>query len=77
MSDEESEVIYMRRTNANVLHYGSLEDRERQRLRDTSTSGSLASDAIQAGISAGNINVTAGRFQSQIKNIFIQGFVHI
>ena len=67
MSDEESEVIYMRRTNANVLHYGSLEDRERQRLQDTSTSGSLASDAIQAGISAGNINITAGRFQRQDK----------
>ena len=61
MSDDESEVVYMRRTSASVLHYGSLEDKERQRLHDGSTSGSMAADAIQAGISAGNINITAGR----------------
>lgn len=61
MSDDESEVLYMRRTNANVLHYGSLEDRERARLQDASSSGSMAADAIQAGISAGNINISTGK----------------
>ena len=61
MSDDESEVVYMRRTNANVLHYGSLENKEKQRLQDGSTAGSMAADAIQAGISAGNINISAGR----------------
>ncbi len=65
MSDDESEVVYMRRTNANVLHYGSLEAQERMRLMNPKTVGSMAADAIQAGISAGNINVTQGRRQFQ------------
>jgi U4/U6 small nuclear ribonucleoprotein PRP4 len=42
------------------LKYGSLEEREKQRLAAGSSSGSLASDAIKAGKAAGNINITEG-----------------
>ena len=59
MSDgEDEEVTFTRRER--VIHYGSLEEQERQRLAGGSTAGSLAKDAIQAGIAAGNINITEG-----------------
>lgn len=57
MSDEE-DVTYTRPTKS--IHYGSLEEKEKQRLSAGQTTGSLASDAIQAGIAAGNINLTGG-----------------
>ena len=63
MSDDESEVVYMRKTNTSVLHYGSLEEREKKRLAEGTTStGSLSGDAVKAGIAAGNINVSSGMF---------------
>jgi U4/U6 small nuclear ribonucleoprotein PRP4 len=58
MSDEEETVTYTRQTKS--IHYGSLEEKEKQRLAVGQSSGSLASDAIQAGIAAGNINLTGG-----------------
>ena len=58
MSDDEDEVRYTKRTK--VLHYGSLEEKERERL--TAGAGdSLAGEAIKAGILAGNINISEGK----------------
>lgn len=57
MSDDD-EPQYKR---SKTLHYGSLEEQERKRLANPESTGSLASDAIQAGVSAGNINLTEGR----------------
>lgn len=55
MSDEE-EISYTRRTKS--IHYGSLEQQEKDRVaKGQASTGSLATDAIQAGISAGNINI--------------------
>ncbi len=66
MSDEE-EVTYVRRTKS--LHYGSLEEKEKQRLLvEKGTSGSLGSSAIQAGIAAGNINIGDGKQHSMYLN---------
>ena len=51
---------YTRKTQS--LHYGSLEEQERQRSNQTSsTTSASASDAIQAGIAAGNINISSGK----------------
>ena len=59
MSEEDDAIVYTRRTK--TLHYGSLEEKEKQRLATgDQSSGSLASDALQAGIASGNINVTQG-----------------
>ncbi|KAK3088517.1 hypothetical protein FSP39_020089 [Pinctada imbricata] len=40
--------------------YGSLEEKERQRIESGTSSGSLAVDAIEAGKAAGNINISSG-----------------
>ena len=55
MYEDEETVHYMRRTE--TVHYGSLEEQERRRLARGGGAGSLASDTIKAGISAGNINI--------------------
>lgn len=55
--DDEREAVYERRR---PILYGSLEEKERQRLTSHRTTGSLASDAIEAGKAAGNINITSG-----------------
>lgn len=60
MSDDEDEVAYIRTSKEKVLHYGSLEETERARLSNAKSTGSLASDAIKAGIKAGNINISSG-----------------
>ena len=57
--DDEREAVYERRK---PILYGSLEEKERQRLTSHRTTGSLASDAIEAGKAAGNINITSGMF---------------
>jgi U4/U6 small nuclear ribonucleoprotein PRP4 len=54
MSDDE-EIHYVHKTKS--IHYGSLEQQERARVSKGETTGSLATDAIKAGISAGNINI--------------------
>ena len=44
-----------------MIHYGSLEQKEKQRLATSgSKEGSLAREAIKAGIQAGNINISSG-----------------
>ncbi|XP_041370101.1 U4/U6 small nuclear ribonucleoprotein Prp4-like [Gigantopelta aegis] len=58
MSDEDDvELIVPKKSK--ILHYGSLEDKERARLANGGTSGSLAADVVQAGIESGNINITS------------------
>ena len=52
---EEEGVGYVRRTKA--IHYGSLEEQER--LRSSSGRSTTSSD-VQAGIAAGNINISDG-----------------
>ncbi|CAH1786164.1 unnamed protein product [Owenia fusiformis] len=59
MSDDEAEVVYVKRTK--VLHYGSLEEQEKRRQESATSAGSLAGDAIKAGIAAGNINISSGK----------------
>ncbi|KAH3800392.1 U4/U6 small nuclear ribonucleoprotein Prp4-like [Dreissena polymorpha] len=59
-SDEESEAQFIAKRQK-VLQYGSLEEKEKQRLAGGGGGeGSLAADAIKAGIAAGNINITSG-----------------
>lgn len=58
MSDDENEVSYFKREK--VLHYGSLEEKERQNLNSENDSQSKTSSAIEAGIAAGNINISDG-----------------
>lgn len=67
MSDDEDEVVFTRRETA--IHYGSLEEKESQRLASMASGGSLARDAIKAGMAAGNINVTQGN-SSKVTEIF-------
>ena len=60
MSDGEEEIVYKRRTKS--IHYGSLQEQEEKRLARSSASGSragssLASEAHEAGVAAGNINI--------------------
>ena len=44
-----------------MVQYGSLEQKERQRLATGGGSeGSMAKDAIKAGMAAGNINISSG-----------------
>lgn len=56
--DDEREVTYERKK---TILYGSLEEKEKQRLSSQKTTGSLATDAIEAGKAAGNINISAGK----------------
>lgn len=59
-SDDESESQLIAKRQK-VIHYGSLEQKEKQRLAaSTNSEGSLAGDAIKAGIQAGNINISSG-----------------
>ena len=45
-----------------MIHYGSLEQKEKNRLATAgSKQGSLAKEAIKAGIQAGNINISSGK----------------
>ena len=59
MADDQDEVHYVRTSKEKVLHYGSLEDAERRRLANKDSSGST--DAVKAGIAAGNINISSGK----------------
>lgn len=58
-SDEESETQFIAKRQK-VIQYGSLEQKEKQRLAGASE-GSLAGDAIKAGVAAGNINISSGK----------------
>lgn len=59
-SDEESETQFIAKRQK-VIQYGSLEQKEKQRLAAGASEGSLAGDAVKAGIAAGNINISSGK----------------
>lgn len=54
MSDDEDFAPVVKRSR---LFYGSLEEKERERL-----SGATGSSAVKAGIEAGHINISSGFF---------------
>eukprot|EP00058_Branchiostoma_floridae_P005347 XP_002590835.1 hypothetical protein BRAFLDRAFT_125722 [Branchiostoma floridae] len=58
MSDDED--VQLPSKKAKIVHFGSLEEVERQRLAKQEGQGSLGSDAVQAGILSGNINISEG-----------------
>ena len=68
MSDDENEVSYFKRDK--VLHYGSLEEKERQNLNSENDLQSKTSSAIEAGIAAGNINISDGWYHSLFSYFF-------
>ncbi|XP_014874028.1 U4/U6 small nuclear ribonucleoprotein Prp4 [Poecilia latipinna] len=58
MSDEEDSAPAVKKSR---LFYGSLEEKERQRITmETASSATTGSDALKAGIRAGNINISSG-----------------
>lgn len=57
MSDEDEAPV----AKKSRIFYGSLEEKERERLSREGTTSS-AKDAVKAGIEAGNINISGGKF---------------
>lgn len=58
MSDEEDVAPAMKKSR---IFYGSLEEKERERLSSLTASRTASgSDAVKAGIEAGNINISSG-----------------
>lgn len=57
MSDDEDFTPVVKRSR---LFYGSLEEKERERLRSLVTGGTTGSSAVRVGIEAGNINISSG-----------------
>lgn len=66
MSDEEDMAPATKKSR---VFYGSLEEKERERLSSETASGK-GSDAVKVGIEAGNINISSGESPSA-KNICI------
>ncbi|XP_050389042.1 U4/U6 small nuclear ribonucleoprotein Prp4 [Patella vulgata] len=58
MSDDEDDRIKIVKKDK-VIQYGSLEEKEKERLANAETSGSLANDALEAGKASGNINISS------------------
>lgn len=63
MSDEEEFAPVMKRSR---VFYGSLEEKERERL-SLAMAGSVGtgSNAVKAGIKAGNINISSGELPAE------------
>ncbi|KAK3587198.1 hypothetical protein CHS0354_016894 [Potamilus streckersoni] len=57
-SDDEGESVYVKKQK--IVHYGSLEEKERQRLATGISLSSVSNDVVKAGIEAGNINISSG-----------------
>lgn len=58
MSDEEDLAPAVKKSR---VFYGSLEEKERERLSaNVASSIATGSDAVRAGIEAGNINISSG-----------------
>lgn len=58
MSDEEDVAPAVKKSR---VFYGSLEEKERERLSaNVASSSTTGSDAVRAGIEAGNINISSG-----------------
>lgn len=61
MSDDEDAAPVVKKSR---IFYGSLEEKERERLSSETASGTVTrSDAVKVGIEAGNINISSGRHQ--------------
>lgn len=59
MSDEEDAGPAVKKSR---VFYGSLEEKERERLSAKAASGTATgSDGVKAGIEAGNINISSGQ----------------
>lgn len=56
MSDEEDAAPAVKKSR---VFYGSLEEKERERL-SLEMASSTGSDAVKVGIEAGNINISSG-----------------
>lgn len=60
MSDEDEAPLVKKAR----IFYGSIEEKEKERLsRDGATS--VGKDAIKAGIEAGNINISSGKYPTE------------
>lgn len=57
MSDDEDFTPALKRSR---VFYGSLEEKERERLISEATSGTTGSSAVKVGIEAGHINISSG-----------------
>lgn len=60
MSDEDEAPVVKKAR----IFYGSLEEKERERLSREGTK-SFTKDAIKAAIEAGNINISSGRYPTE------------
>lgn len=58
MSDED-EVPVVKRAR---IFYGSLEEKEKERLGRLSRDGTSTKDSVKAGIESGHINISSGKF---------------
>lgn len=57
MSDDEDAAPAVKKSR---VFYGSLEEKERERLSLEGSIKAAGSDAVKAGIEAGNINISSG-----------------
>lgn len=57
MSDDEDAAPAVKKSR---VFYGSLEEKERERLNSEGGIKAAGSDAVKAGIEAGNINISSG-----------------
>lgn len=55
--DDEDEVMYFKKSSEDVIHYGSLEEKERERILKSRENGG-SNNTLKAGIEAGNISVS-------------------
>ena len=62
MSDDDEEVIFTAK-RSRTLHYGSLQEQEERR--------NMGPNAIQAGITAGNINISSGNVLFVVWVLFV------
>lgn len=73
MSDEEESAPVMKRSR---VFYGSLEEKERERLSlGMASSVGRGSDAVKAGIKAGNINISSGEFPAESGDLLMVAMV--
>lgn len=71
MSDEEDAAPAVKKSR---LFYGSLEEKERERLSLEGGIKGAGSDAVKAGIEAGNINISSGLCCRWISIVFAHFF---
>lgn len=67
MSDEDEAPVVKKAR----IFYGSLEEKEKERLSREGTS-SAARDAVKAAIEAGNINISSGKCDLSTEQMYYQ-----